>query len=103
MPRASFVREIQVRREILDRELEQVRELPHSLWRDMIGSPMSKTVVGRDNRAYVMRIEAKWDRPGAADVRVTLSLKPIGWRPTRALRERFVITADNRIVRSPQR
>lgn len=98
MAREPFVWEVQIRREILEEEFEQLRDLPYSLWREMIGSPMSKTVVGRDSRNYLVRIEADWDRPGTSDVRVTMSLKLVRWRPTRPVRQSFVITENGRIL-----
>ncbi|HVL69661.1 MAG TPA: hypothetical protein VM364_20555 [Vicinamibacterales bacterium] len=95
MFRTSFVWESQVRRELIEDELTRLRELPYSLWRDVIGQPMRKPVRGRDNRAYQLKTSADWMRPGSENIRVTVALET----PTlhrRLMSQSFVITPDNR-------
>ena len=52
MSRNPFVWEIQVRREVLDDEIARLREVPYSLWKDVLTKPISKVVNGRDDKPY---------------------------------------------------
>ena len=94
--RNPFVWEVQVRREVLDDEWAELRNLPYSIWRDIVTSgPMAKTVEGRDGRTYRVVVTAQWDR--GSDVRVTLALtRPRGFR-RRLLRQTFVVTPQNAV------
>lgn len=94
MSRVPFVWEVQVRRELLDDELNQLRELPYSLWRDLLGRPMRKQVRGRDNRTYSVRTMAEWVRAGSSNIRVTVALES-GKLRRRVLTQTFVITPEN--------
>jgi hypothetical protein len=94
MARQPFVWEAQVRREILEEEIAQIRDLPYSLWRDMVGAPMARTTTARDGRAYRITLAADWARRNSTDIRVTLTLRPTRWSFIRALRNGFVISAD---------
>lgn len=93
MPRNSFVWEVQVRREVLDDEVAQLREIPYSLWRQVVGAPSSKIVTARDNEKYRVRVSAEY--VGAEDIRVTLSLARAGRLGRRLMRQTFIITPDN--------
>lgn len=95
MAKQPFVWEVHVRRELLEDELKQLRDLPYSLWRDIVGHPRTKTVVGRDGRSYTLRLDAEWAQPGSDDIQVTVTLRGPGWRRS-TLTERFVITPHNR-------
>lgn len=97
MPRQPFVWEVQVRRELLEDELVQLRELPYSLWHDVIDAPLVKAVVGRDGRNYRLVVEARWDRSARDAIRVNVALKQSGWRGA-SIRESFTITADNNFL-----
>ena len=97
MTRKAIFPEARVRRQILDEEVGQVRELPYSLWRDMIGSPMTKTTTGRDGRNYRIVIESNWAQHGSNDIRVTLTSRPVGWSLTLPVRESFVISEAGRV------
>jgi hypothetical protein len=101
MARQPFVWEGQVRREILDQELAQVSDLPYSLWRNMIGAPMARPVVGRDGRPYRLRLEAHWVRRDASPIRVSLSVKRAGWSLGRSARLSFVVSDDGRVTLEP--
>lgn len=94
MFRSPFVWEIQVRRELLEDEIAQLRELPHSLWRDMIDAPVVKTAKARDGKNYRIRTTAAWATPGTEDIRVIVALETPGLR-RRLMRQSFVITPDN--------
>ena len=39
MARGPLMFEAQVRRQLIEEELEKLREVPHSLWRDVVGQP----------------------------------------------------------------
>ena len=95
MSRNPFVWEIQVRREVLDEEMARLREVPYSLWRDMMRAPVSKVVKGRDNRPYLVRVTADYAPDGSEDIRVTLSLTRASILRRAVLRQTFVITKDN--------
>ena len=97
MPRSPVLYQAQVRRELVEEELSKLREVPHSLWRDVIGRPMHKNARGRDNRPYRIRTTVDWATPGSNNIRVTVALE------TRALGRRlqsqsFVLTPENRFA-----
>ena len=94
MSRTPFVWEVQVRRELLEDELTQLRELPYSLWRDLLGRPMRKQVRGRDNRRYHVKTSAELARPGSSNIRVTVALEAGAFRRT-MMSETFIITPEN--------
>ena len=94
MARNSFVWEAQVRREVLDNEVAQLREIPYSLWRQVVGAPSSKIVTARDERKYRVQVSAEY--VGAEDIRVTLSLASAGGLRRKLMRQTFIITPDNR-------
>ena len=95
MPRNPFVREVQLHREVLDAELGQLRELPYTLWCQVVAAPITKTVTARDNRAYQLSVSADYAGHGSPDIRVTLSLARAGGLRRKLMRQAFVITPDN--------
>jgi hypothetical protein len=94
MLRGPFVWEVQVRREILEEEIARLRELPYSLWRDVVGRQVCKNTRGRDDRTYRIRVSPDWSQPGFDDIRVNVALETTGLH-RRLLRQSFVITPDN--------
>ena len=98
MPRQRFVWEVHMRREALDDEMGRLRDLPYSVWHDLINTPMARNLTARDGREYRVDLSADWVFPGSSDIRVTLTLTPVrGWRK-RSLSESFVITPESRFV-----
>jgi hypothetical protein len=97
MFRTPFVWEVQVRREALEDEVIQLRELPYSLWRELLGQPMAKRTTGRDRRQYRVKTIAEWATRGSENIRVTAILETTALR-RRLLCQSFVITPDNRFV-----
>ncbi len=95
MARNPFVWEIQVRREVLDDEIVRLRELPYSLWRQVVVAPIRKIVTARDNKSYVLRVRAEYV-PASEDIRVTLSLASTKLLRRALMRQTFVITPENR-------
>lgn len=95
MSRNPFVWEVQVRREVLDDELARLREVPYSLWRDVMRVPISKVVKGRDNKPYLVRVTADYAPDGSEDIRVTLSLARASILRRGLMRQTFVITKEN--------
>src|SRR5690349_9870220 len=91
-----FVRDVQVRREILDREIARLHELPYLLWREIVTSPIAKTVKASNNRSYSLTITAHFVR-GTDDISVTLSLTRRGLIRRGSIRQNFVITPDNEL------
>jgi len=97
MPRPPFVWEVHVRREVLDDEVEKLRELPYTLWREVVHTPMTRVVSGRDGRTYRLNVRAAYAGRGSEDIRVTVSLlSPVLRR--RLLRSGFVISPTNQFV-----
>ena len=95
MTHAPSMLQAHVRRQLVEEELSKLREVPHSMWRDVIGRPMRKSARARDNRAYSLRTVVDWAEPGSANIRVTVVLE------TRSLGRRlqsqsFVLTPENR-------
>ena len=95
MLRAPFVWEVQVRREVLEEEIARLRELPYSLWRDVVGRQVCKNVRGRDNRTYRIRVTPEWAQPGFDEIRIVVALETPALH-RRLMRQSFVITPDNR-------
>lgn len=96
--RQPFVWQVHVRREMVEDEIAQLRDLSYGLWQEAIGSPMTKVITGRDNRNYTVKVSAAWNAPGSEDIRVTVTL--IGGAFRRRLHEEsFVITPANEFLR----
>jgi len=88
--------EVQGRRDLLEEELSELRGLPYSVWRDVVGRPMWKSARGRNERKYRLCVFPSWAREGSQDVRVTVALEtPSLHRPL--MRQSFVITPDNQL------
>lgn len=96
MARNPFVWEVQVRREVLDEETARLRELPYTVWREMLSRPVTKNATGRDNRPYRLRVTAAWEAGGSGDIRVSVALETPGLRRS-LMRQSFVITPDHRV------
>ena len=94
--RSPLLWEVQVRRELLEAELAELRGLPYSVWRDVVGHSMWKHALGRDERTYRVRIIPSWVKEGSPDVRVTVALETRSLH-RRLLRQSFVITPDNQL------
>ena len=92
-------REVQARRELLETELAELRGLPYSVWRDVVGRSMCKPAIGRNDRRYRLSVTPSWAVVGSRDVRVTVALEKNGWH-RRLLRESFVITPGNQLLES---
>ena len=95
MSRNPFVWEIQVRREVLDEEMARLREVPYSLWKDVLRKPISKVVNARDNKPYLLRVTAELSPDGSDDIRVTLSLGRASILRRGLMRQMFTITREN--------
>ena len=95
MARNPFVWEIQVRREVLDDEMARLREVPHSLWQDILNTPISKVVTARDNKPYRLRVTAEVSADGSGDIRVTMSLARNRLIRRGLMRQTFTITREN--------
>jgi len=89
--------EVQARRDLLETELAELRGLPYSIWRDVVGRSMCKPAVGRDDRRYRVSVTPSWAAAGSRDVRVTVALETNGWH-RRLLRYSFVITPGNELT-----
>ncbi len=97
MSRPPFVWEVQVRREVLEDELAKLRELPYSLWREVVASPVTRSVTGRDSKPYRLKVTATWDGRGSENIRVNVTLQSSALHRS-LLNESFVITPDNRFI-----
>ena len=97
MPRSPVILQAQVRRELIESELAKLREVPHSLLRDVIGRPMRKKARARDNRGYRICTIVDWADPGSSNIRVTVALES-GALGRRLLSQSFVLTPENRFT-----
>jgi hypothetical protein len=91
MARQPFVWEVHVRREMVQDELERLRQVPYAVWQQMIGMPQVKTITGRDERTYTMTVTATWASGNHDDIRVTATLAGSGLRRA-PVRESFVVS-----------
>ena len=104
MTRSPLMWQAQVRRELVAHEIDQLREVPHSMWRDVVGQPMRKTAHARDNRAYRIRTtdsigndNVTWDPGSSHNIRVTVALET-GPLRRRIQSQSFVLTPENRFT-----
>jgi len=88
------------RRTILDDELEQLRELPYSHWRALVGSSKTKTLVGTDGQTYRVVVMPAWHAPRSSDVQVRITVRRTGWIASARLDGSFVATAAASDTRS---
>ena len=95
MSRNPFVWEVQVRREVLDDEMGRLRDVPYSLWRDVIKAPISKVVKARDNKPYLLRVTAEFAPDASEDILITLSLARASMLRRGLMRQTFTITREN--------
>ena len=95
MARNPFVWEIQVRREVLDDEMARLREVPYSLWQDVLKKPISKVVKARDNKDYLLRVTADMSADGSGDIQITMSLARASVLRRGLMRQTFTITREN--------
>ena len=95
LSRQPFVWEIQVRREVLDDEMARLRELPYSLWQDVLKQPISKTITARDGKPYRLRVSAALSPDGSGDIRVSMSLARARMLRRGLMRQTFTITREN--------
>ena len=97
MAPAPLMWQAQVRRQLIEEELEKLREVPHSLWRDVVGRSVRKSARARDNRDYEIRTTVSWAEPGSENIRVTVALEAGSLR-RRLQVQSFVLTPDNRFT-----
>jgi hypothetical protein len=95
MSRNPFVWEVQVRREVLDDEMARLREVPYSLWKDVLKTPVSKTVKARDKKPYTLRVSAELSPDGSEDILITMSLARASLIRRGLIRQTFTITREN--------
>jgi len=95
MSRNPFVWEIQVRREVLDDEMARLREIPYSLWKDILKKPISKVINARDNKPYLLRVTAELSPDGSGDIQVTMSLARARLIRRGLMRQTFTIAREN--------
>jgi hypothetical protein len=94
MSRSPSTWQAQVRRELIQEGLERLREVPHSLWRDVVGCPMQKTAKARDNRDYRIHTTVDWADSAHENIRVTVALET-GSLGRRRYSQSFVLTPQN--------
>jgi len=95
----SAVRDGQAKRELLEAELAELRGLPYSIWRDVVGHSICKSAIGRNDRRYRLSVTPSWALAGSSDVRVTVVLETSALH-RQLLRQSFVITPDNQLQES---
>ena len=97
MSRPPSAWELQIRHEVLEDEIAKLRDLPYSLWREMLERSVAKTVRGRNNRPYHLRTTVNWTHAGSENIRIELVLESRILR-RRLLGQSIVITPDNRFL-----
>ncbi len=63
---------------ILGEEFEQLRELPYTIWRELVGTSKIKAIQGPDGRNYRVQASPTWSDPPSSDVLVVVSLRSSG-------------------------
>jgi len=96
MSRNPFVWEVQVRREVLDDEMARLREVPYSLWKDVLKKPISKVVNARDNKPYLLRVTAELAHDGSGDIHVSMSMARASVIRRGLMCQTFTITRENK-------
>ncbi len=81
---------------LLEEEIGSLRDLPYSVWRDVIDAPRKKTR-SANGRAFVVSLAASWAGPHSGDIRVTVAARPRGWTFHPTLRRSFIITPDSHL------
>ena len=84
---------------LLGEEFDQLRDLPHDIWRSLVGTSKFKTIVGSDGRTYEARGSPTWASPPASEVLVVVSVRARGG--TRGRVERSFVSHAAEAV-SPQ-
>jgi len=97
--KSSVVSPVEAHSELLQAELAQLRGLPYSIWRDVVGRAIRKDALGRDERHYRLSVTPSWTLDGSRDVRVTVSLETRSLHRPLMCRS-FVITPDNQLRES---
>jgi hypothetical protein len=95
MAREPFVWEVQLRQDVLDDAVAELRRLPYTVLCEIIKAPLRRTTVGRDNRQYRLTVTAHHVAGASEDIHVTIRLKR-GWFG-RTLRESFTVSPGNGI------
>ena len=78
MTRDPFVWQVHLRQDMLDDAIAELRRLPYEVVREIIASPLSKRVKGRDDRTYHLTVTADWRDAGSKTIEVTVHMKH-GW------------------------
>jgi hypothetical protein len=89
--------ELQARREMFAAEVAELRNLPYSIWRDVVHVPMVRRLFAADGQRYVVSLEAQ-PTGKAQNLRVTVTLRTAGWWKRRVDRASFVVTAEGRVI-----
>ncbi len=63
---------------MLGEEFEQLRELPYTIWRELVGTSKVKVIQGPDGRTYRVQASPTWSDPPSSDVLVVVSLRSGG-------------------------
>jgi hypothetical protein len=79
---------------LMDAELRRLLDLPYSELLKLVGARQFKEVVGEDDTAYRVGVEAAWDIARKKDVRVLVSVDDGGWRAPLPLSQGFVVRPD---------
>ena len=79
---------------LMDAELRRLLDLPYSELIKLVGARQFREVVGEDDNAYRVRVEAAWAIPKKKDVRVLVSVDDGSWRTLRPLTQGFVVRPD---------
>ena len=95
----QFVWRVHLRQDVLDDAMAELHALPHDVLRRIVEQPLKKTVRGRDQKLYGLRVTASWVAPGSEDLEIVVRLKR-GWFG-KTLTDSFRLTAPPSEVAPP--
>lgn len=91
MSRDPFAWEVRLCQDVLDDATAELRRLPCPVVREIVTSPPSKTVKGRDDHTWHLTVTSDWRDTGSEEIEVAVQIKR-GWLG-RTLTQSFVVTA----------
>ena len=95
----QFVWQVHLRQDVLDDAMEELRGLPYDVLRRIVEQSFKKTVRGRDQKLYDLRVTAGWVAPGSEDLEIMVRLRR-GWFG-RTLTDSFRVNAPSSAAASP--
>ena len=67
-----------LRQDVLDDAMSELRGLSYEVLRRIVGTPLKKKVLSRDQKSYDLAVTADWAAAGSEDLEIMVRLKR-GW------------------------